>query len=68
MNADQHPLMNRMHKHDPKSPWDAQDKRMVVVLEQNIWEDWLTVNPVNASKLMTAASPTIFKAEPDLLR
>lgn len=27
LNADNHPLMNRMHKPDPKLPPDQQDKR-----------------------------------------
>lgn len=30
LNADQHPLMQRMHKPDPKLPDDAQDKRSVL--------------------------------------
>ncbi|MFC3147258.1 hypothetical protein [Piscinibacterium candidicorallinum] len=32
-NADQHPLMSRMHKPDPKLPPDPQDKRSVIAIE-----------------------------------
>lgn len=38
LNADAHPLMNRMHKPDPKLPHNQQDKRMVVVLDPALWD------------------------------
>lgn len=56
INADQHPLMNRMHKPDPKLPADAQDKRMEVVLETETWHDWLSASVAQARDLMTIAS------------
>ncbi|HCT39760.1 MAG TPA: DUF159 family protein [Moraxellaceae bacterium] len=68
MNADHHPLMSKMHKPDPKLPPDAQDKRMVVVLEPEAWEDWLTVPVTKARELINVAPVAIFKADPDALR
>lgn len=68
LNADHHPLMNRMHKPDPKLPPDGQDKRTVVVLEPETWEDWLTAPVAKARELITVAPAAIFKAEPDDLR
>lgn len=41
VNADDHPIMNRMHKLDPKLPADQQDKRSVVAIEQHDVERWL---------------------------
>ncbi len=41
VNADNHPLMSRMHKPDPKLPPDQQDKRSVVAIEQSDVERWL---------------------------
>ena len=68
MNADHHPLMSRMHKPDPKLPQEAQDKRMVVVLEAETWDEWLTVPMANARQLITLAPAAIFKAEADTYR
>ena len=34
VNADDHPIMSRMHKPDPKLPPDQQDKRSVVAIEE----------------------------------
>lgn len=41
INADEHPLMSRMHKPDPALPDDKQDKRSVVSIEQRDVELWL---------------------------
>jgi putative SOS response-associated peptidase YedK len=41
-NADSHPLMSLMHKHDPKAPDDQQDKRSVVAVEHENWAVWLS--------------------------
>jgi putative SOS response-associated peptidase YedK len=68
LNADHHPLMSRMHKPDPKLPADAQDKRTVVVLEPETWEDWLTAPVAKARELITVAPAAIFKAGPDHTR
>jgi putative SOS response-associated peptidase YedK len=65
MNADTHPIMSHMHKPDPKLPPDQQDKRMVVVLEQEHWSEWLT-GPVGlARQLITTAPANVFNAQPD---
>lgn len=68
LNADHHPLMNRMHKPDPKLPPNAQDKRMVAVLEPKTWDTWLNAPLDQARHLITAAPIAVFKGEPDLLR
>lgn len=68
LNADHHPLMSRMHKPDPKLPADAQDKRMVVVLEPETWDDWLEAPANDARRLVTVAPTEIFNAAADPLR
>ncbi|MCC2636844.1 MAG: hypothetical protein K0Q68_563 [Moraxellaceae bacterium] len=65
INADAHPLFRRMHKPDPKLPKDGQDKRMVVVLEQEAWDSWLEAKPQQARALMRPAPLSVFVAEPD---
>lgn len=40
-NCDSHPLLNRLHKPDPKLPADQQDKRSLVHVEPNLWDQWL---------------------------
>lgn len=67
LNADHHPLMARMHKPDPKLPPDAQDKRMVVVLEPETWTDWLSAPAAQAKQLITVAPATVFKAAADTM-
>lgn len=41
VNADDHPIMSRMHKPDPKLGPDQQDKRSVVAIEQGEAIQWL---------------------------
>jgi putative SOS response-associated peptidase YedK len=41
VNADEHPLMSRMHKPDPKYGPQEQDKRSVVAIESADVEQWL---------------------------
>jgi putative SOS response-associated peptidase YedK len=41
VNADDHPLMRRMHKPDPKAGPDEQDKRSVVSIEPADVDRWL---------------------------
>lgn len=41
INADDHPIMSRMHRPDPKLPADAQDKRSVVAIELADTQTWL---------------------------
>jgi putative SOS response-associated peptidase YedK len=40
-NCDAHPLLRLMHRPDPKLPPDAQDKRAVVPIESEHWDQWL---------------------------
>ena len=51
-NSDGHPLMRLMHKHDPKSSDDEQDKRSVVSIERENWRIWLTGDPEQALALI----------------
>jgi len=41
INADDHPVMKHMHRPDPKRPIVMQDKRMVVILPEAQYEEWL---------------------------
>ncbi|MDF2446084.1 MAG: response-associated peptidase [Moraxellaceae bacterium] len=65
LNADAHPVFRRMHKPDPKLPKEAQDKRMVVVLEKDAWDQWLEAKPELARGLIKRAPVSVFIAEPD---
>lgn len=65
LNADQHPLMKRMHKPDPKLPPDAQDKRSVVPLAPADVDTWLFGTNPQARELIQLAPPEDFDAEPE---
>ena len=54
VNADDHPIMSRMHKPDPKLAEDQQDKRSVVAIEQGDVERWLSGSLEEIRDLMTA--------------
>ncbi len=64
INADDHPLMRRMHKPDPKAPADRQDKRSVIPLEAADFDQWLEGTPDQAKPLMKLAPVEIFDAGP----
>jgi putative SOS response-associated peptidase YedK len=64
MNADDHPIMRRMHKPDPKLAPDKQDKRSVVALETKDIEMWLNGSVEEASSLIRLSDPAIFNAAP----
>jgi len=51
-NCDAHPLLNRLHKPDPKLPPDQQDKRAVVHIDPANWEQWLFGSERDALALM----------------
>ena len=40
-NCDNVPVLNLMHRSDPKRAPDMQDKRTVVPLEKGAWDAWL---------------------------
>lgn len=50
VNADGHPLMLRMHK-----PFD--EKRSVVILRADDWEEWLTTSNIEAARAMLQLYP-----------
>jgi putative SOS response-associated peptidase YedK len=56
INADDHPMMSRMHKPDPKLPSDQQDKRSVVAIEEVNTELWLSGSEKEARLLLQAPS------------
>ncbi|MBR8509574.1 SOS response-associated peptidase family protein [Burkholderia cenocepacia] len=50
VNADGHPLMSRMHK-------PSDEKRSVVILRPDDWEEWLTTSNVEAARAMLQLYP-----------
>ena len=64
INADAHPLMNRMHRPDPKRPPNMQDKRSVVPIEMTDVNLWLTAPIEQASALVRLAPVELFDAAP----
>jgi putative SOS response-associated peptidase YedK len=51
-NCDSHPLLNRLHKPDPKLPADQQDKRAVVHVTPENWDQWLRGTMADALTLV----------------
>lgn len=64
INADDHPLMSRMHKPDPKLPPDQQDKRSVVSIEPTNVDIWLHGTNDEATELIATPSMEVIHAEP----
>ena len=64
INADEHPLMSRMHKPDPKAPSDKQDKRSVIPLAPADFDQWLEGTVNQAQALMRLPPVEIFEAGP----
>lgn len=70
LNADEHPLMRRMHKPevDPKTkeplPADKQDKRSVIPIELGDVDIWLAGTVEEARKLLKLAPVEEFEAGP----
>lgn len=64
INADEHPLMSRMHKPDPKLPADKQDKRSVIPIELADVDQWLAGTLAEASQLLRVAPIEVFSAGP----
>lgn len=52
LNADNHPLMNRMHRPDPKRAPHMQDKRSVVPIELEDVDSWLFGTVAEAGALL----------------
>lgn len=78
VNADDHPLMNQMHRPDPKRPPEMQDKRMVAILPPAQYAEWLDASPERsmeflrpypAERIVATPEPVApAKAVPDLDR
>jgi putative SOS response-associated peptidase YedK len=67
VNADDHPLMSRMHKPDPKLPHDQQDKRSVVSIELADTETWLYGTRNEADALVRPPPVDVIDAAPALV-
>ena len=64
INADDHPVMSRMHKPDPKLPPDQQDKRSVVSIDFTSVDAWLQGTKGDAQLLLKAPPAEDISAEP----
>jgi putative SOS response-associated peptidase YedK len=64
INADAHPLMNRMHRPDPKRQPEMQDKRSVVPIAPEDVDAWLTAPIEQAAALVRLAPVAEFLTEP----
>lgn len=64
VNADAHPIVNRMHKPDPKLPADRQDKRSVVSIEPGAVDQWLQGNRNEAAELLVPPAVNLIEAGP----
>lgn len=72
INADTHPIFKELHRPDPKRPPNMQDKRMVVILNEDSYGAWLDapsatsmdfMRQFSADRLSAVAEPAI-KNEP----
>jgi putative SOS response-associated peptidase YedK len=64
INADAHPLMSRMHKPDPASPPDRQDKRSVIAIELADTDRWLLGSVKDAVALARPPAIELIDAGP----
>ena len=64
LNANNHPLMKRMHRPDPKRPPDMQDKRSVVPIELDAVDAWLFGTMEQAQQLLRLPAVAFFDASP----
>lgn len=60
INADTHPLMRRMHKPNKTLPADRQDKRSVIPLEPDDYDQWLAGTVRDAQQLLKLPAPELF--------
>lgn len=63
-NADDHALMARMHKPDPRLPPDRQDKRSPVAIDLADAAQWLSGSLEQAARLVRVAPVEVFAAAP----
>ena len=64
VNADAHPIMNRMHKPDPKLPPDRQDQRSVVAIGPGAVDQWLQGSWSEAAELLVPPPVSLIEAGP----
>lgn len=64
VNADDHPVMRRMHKSDPTLQSDQQDKRSVIAIEAGDVDQWLAGTVQDAVQLLTAPAVELMEACP----
>jgi hypothetical protein len=64
INADDHPLMSRMHKPDPKRLPHEQDKRSVVSIELADAEAWLCGSSGDVARFVRVPTVDVFEACP----
>lgn len=64
INADCHPLMSRMHRSDPKLPADQQDKRSVISIQADDYDQWLAGTVADAQALLRVPPVELFQAGP----
>lgn len=64
INADEDPLMSRMHKPNPKRPAGRQDKRSVIPLASADHDQWLAGSMNEAQALLLLASDDVYEAGP----
>jgi hypothetical protein len=59
-NCDAHPLLRMFHKPDPALPADKQDKRSVVPIEREHWDQWLNGSAAEAAALIQLPAQGLF--------
>ena len=59
-NCDDVPVLNLMHRPDPKRPPNMQDKRTVVPLEKDDWDAWLHGTIERAESLIKVPPVELF--------
>lgn len=60
-NCDDHPLLKRLHKPDPKLPAEQQDKRSLVHVEPDLWDQWLHGTEEQAREVLARLpAPDVF--------
>lgn len=64
VNADEHPVMSRMHKPDPMLPPDQQDKRSVIAIEADDVDQWLAGTMDEARALLRPPEVELMEAVP----
>lgn len=64
LNTDQHRLMNRMHRPDPKTPPNMQDKRSVVPISIESVDTWLFGSVEQATQLIVLPEVDSLAASP----